>query len=157
MSMRAEVGCISSFELLTESTACGRGHRMAHRKWKDTKLQPSMLPGPAVPGCSLVSFHFLWAILYPQAVVVSEKLHIFHSFKRSINLQLVAKWKVLQGLMPLHCEHLLPTCDTVVSVYLKCISESPSYNSFMACIGGFTLAHHEAHSISRNQCQCNSS
>ena len=27
-----------------------------------------MLPGPAVPGCSLVSFHFLWAILCPQAV-----------------------------------------------------------------------------------------
>ena len=45
-------------------TACG--HRMAHRKWKETKQQPSMLPGPAVPGCSLVSFHFLWAILCPQ-------------------------------------------------------------------------------------------
>ena len=28
-----------------------------------------MLPGPAVPGCSLVSFHFLWAILCPQAVL----------------------------------------------------------------------------------------
>ena len=27
-----------------------------------------MLPGPAVPGCCLVSFHFLWAILCPQAV-----------------------------------------------------------------------------------------
>ena len=48
-------------------TACG--HRMAHRKWKDTKQQPSMLPGPAVPGSSLVSFHFLWAILCPQAVL----------------------------------------------------------------------------------------
>ena len=41
---------------------------MAHRKWKETKQQPSMLPGPAVPGCSLVSFHFLRAILCPQAV-----------------------------------------------------------------------------------------
>ena len=47
-------------------TACG--HRMAHRKWKETKQQPSLLPGPTVPGCSLVSFHFLWAILCPQAV-----------------------------------------------------------------------------------------
>ena len=28
-----------------------------------TKQQPSMLPGPAVPGCCLVSFHILWAIL----------------------------------------------------------------------------------------------
>ena len=33
-----------------------------------TKQQPSMLPGPAVPGSSLVSLHFLWAILCPQAV-----------------------------------------------------------------------------------------
>ena len=41
---------------------------MAHRKQKETKQQPSLLPGPAVPGCSLVSFHFLWAILCPQAV-----------------------------------------------------------------------------------------
>ena len=48
------------------STACGR--RMAHRKWKETKQLPIMLPGPAVPGFSLVSFHFLWANLCPQAV-----------------------------------------------------------------------------------------
>ena len=27
--------------------------RMAHRNWKETKQQPSMLPGPAVPGCCL--------------------------------------------------------------------------------------------------------
>ena len=39
------------------STACG--HRMDHRKWKETKQEPSMWPGPAVPGCSLFSFHFL--------------------------------------------------------------------------------------------------
>ena len=37
--------------------------RMAHRKWRETKQQPSMLPGPAVPDCCLVSFYFLWAIL----------------------------------------------------------------------------------------------
>ena len=53
-------------------TACG--HRMAHRKWKETKHQPSLLPGPSVPGCSLVSFHFLWAILCPQAVLKSYEL-----------------------------------------------------------------------------------
>ena len=41
----------------SDTTACG--HRMAHRKWKETKQQPCLLPGPAVPGCSLVSFHFL--------------------------------------------------------------------------------------------------
>ena len=30
---------------------------------KETKQQPSMLHGPAVPGSCLVSFHILWAIL----------------------------------------------------------------------------------------------
>ena len=46
----------------TASTACG--HRMANRKWKETK----QLPGNMLGNC-LVSFHFLWAILCPQAVV----------------------------------------------------------------------------------------
>ena len=32
---------------------------MSHRKGRETKQQPSMLPGPAVPGCCLVYFHFL--------------------------------------------------------------------------------------------------
>ena len=41
---------------------------MAHRKWKETKQKQSMLPGPAVPGSCLASFHFLLAILCPQAV-----------------------------------------------------------------------------------------
>ena len=36
-------------------------HSIEHRKWRETKQQPSMLPGPAVPGCCLVSFDFLWA------------------------------------------------------------------------------------------------
>ena len=32
---------------------------MSHRKRRETKQQPIMLPGPAVPGCCLVSFGFL--------------------------------------------------------------------------------------------------
>ena len=40
----------------------GRMGWMAHRKWKEIKLQPSMLAGPAVPGSCLASFHFRWAI-----------------------------------------------------------------------------------------------
>ena len=52
------------------STVCG--HRMAHRKWKETKKHPSMLPGPAVPGCYFISFHFLWAILWPHPVLVGR-------------------------------------------------------------------------------------
>ena len=41
---------------------------MAHRTWKETKQQPIMLPGQAVPGCSFISFHFLWAILCTQTL-----------------------------------------------------------------------------------------
>ena len=47
-------------------TACR--HRMAHRKWKEAKLQPGTAGPGNMLGCSLVSFHFLWAILCPQAV-----------------------------------------------------------------------------------------
>ena len=47
-------------------------HRMADRKWKETKQQPSMLAWPAVLGSSLISFHFLWAILCLQAVYLCE-------------------------------------------------------------------------------------
>jgi len=39
-----------------------------HSKWKETKQQPSMLPGPPVPGCCLVSFHFLWGNLSTHTV-----------------------------------------------------------------------------------------
>ena len=60
------MGVKNTSNLRTNYTACG--HKMAQRKWKETKQHPSLLPGPAVPGCSLVSFHFLWAILCPQAV-----------------------------------------------------------------------------------------
>ena len=35
---------------------------------EETKQHPSLLPGPAVPVCSLFSFHFLSAILCLQAV-----------------------------------------------------------------------------------------
>ena len=42
--------------------------RMAYRKWKEIKQQPSMLPVPTVPGSCLVPFHFLWAILSTRTV-----------------------------------------------------------------------------------------
>ena len=42
---------------------------MAHGKWKETKLQPGTAGPGNMLGCSLVSFHFLWAILCPQAVI----------------------------------------------------------------------------------------
>ena len=58
-------------------TACG--HRMAHRQWKETKLQPSLLSGPAVPGCSLLSFHFLWAIMYVRRLYIQPFPNIFEN------------------------------------------------------------------------------
>ena len=54
---------------LTYST--GRMGWMAHRKWEEIKQQPSMLPGPAVPGSCFASFHFRWAI-HPIRPVVFE-------------------------------------------------------------------------------------
>ena len=39
-----------------------------HRKWRETKQQPIILPGPAVPGCCLVSLHFLCYILCSRSV-----------------------------------------------------------------------------------------
>ena len=49
------------------STACGHG--MAYRKWKETKVHPGTAGPGNMLGCRLVSFHFLLAILCPQAVV----------------------------------------------------------------------------------------
>ena len=47
-------------------TVCG--HMMAHRKWKETKQQPGTAGPGNMLGCGLVSFHFLWAILWPHHV-----------------------------------------------------------------------------------------
>ena len=56
------------FILLPPLTACG--HRMAYRKWKETKVHPGTARPGNMLGCSLVSFYFLWAVLCPQAVLV---------------------------------------------------------------------------------------
>ena len=60
------------------STACG--HRMAHRKWKENKLQPGTAGPSNMLGCSLISFHFRWAILCPQAVQASATVPPLPSF-----------------------------------------------------------------------------
>ena len=44
---------------------------LPHMKWKETKQHPIMLPGPAAPGCCLVSFRILWAILSTSTVDIS--------------------------------------------------------------------------------------
>ena len=61
-------------------TACG--HRIANRKLKETKQLPIMLPGPAVPGCILVSLHFLWAYPCPQPVQVRQLSLFFQSHNK---------------------------------------------------------------------------
>ena len=43
-------------------TACG--HRMAHRKWKETKLQPGTAGPGNMLGCCLFYFHFLLGLFY---------------------------------------------------------------------------------------------
>ena len=69
---RVELRVKVRLELNVECT--GRMGWMAHRKWKKIKQQPSMLPGPAVPGSYLASFHFLWAIhpIRPVHLLYSE-------------------------------------------------------------------------------------
>ena len=50
---------------------------------EETEQQPSMLPAPAVPGCCLVSFHFLSAILSTSTVVsYAESSFIYHTSSR---------------------------------------------------------------------------
>ena len=54
---------------------------IAHRKWIETKQLPDTAGPGNMLGCCLTSFHFLWAILRPQAVVEnassSQKLNLF--------------------------------------------------------------------------------
>ena len=76
---------------------------MAHRKWKETNQQTSMLPGPAVPGCNLVSFNFLWAILCPQAVfdtpciTLTLYIKVTGALKREWELSLLGRETINRG------------------------------------------------------------
>ena len=55
-------------------------------KWRETKQQPSMLPGPAVPGCCLVSFCSLCDIHSIHRIIhisffrhcIFGRIHSFH-------------------------------------------------------------------------------
>ena len=61
------------------ATACG--HRITHRKWKETKLHPGTAgPGNRLGFC-IVSFHFLWAILCPQAVQRGINKHLKYTYE----------------------------------------------------------------------------
>ena len=50
---------------------------MSHRKQREMKQQPSMLPGPAVPGCCWISLHFLFGKLSTRTVL-QLKVHAQH-------------------------------------------------------------------------------
>ena len=62
---------ISLQEISSLSNCTVRVYTLPNRKWKETKQQPSMLPGPAVSDCYLVSFYFLWGKLSMRTVCVS--------------------------------------------------------------------------------------
>ena len=70
---------------------------LAHRKWKEIKQQPSMLPGPAVPISCLASFNFRWAIhpirpvVYISALATASKTSMDVSIIFDLNLELSGK------------------------------------------------------------------
>ena len=61
---------------------------MAHRKCKETKQQPSMLPVQAVPGSCLVSFHILRAIL-------STSVYSLDRVDLAVQMEQLAEWAAL--------------------------------------------------------------
>ena len=63
---------LTIYDTFAITTACR--HRMAHRKWKETKLQPGNMLG-----CCFVSFHFLWVIPCPQAVQGDPSTRVLYS------------------------------------------------------------------------------
>ena len=69
-----------SLTLRRFSPYTGRMGWMAHRKWKEIRLQPSMLPGPAVPGSCLASFHFRWDIHPIRPVYLGRHVETGNSF-----------------------------------------------------------------------------
>ena len=86
---------------------------MAHRKWKETKQLPRMLPGPAVPGCCLISFHFLWAILCPQAVGNIYLLYYNIQVRENHQLFSHARWPFQFCTMTLFVALAADRCDPI--------------------------------------------
>ena len=58
---------------MTEETSTEWMECMLHRKQRETKQQPSMPPGPAVPGCCSVSFHVPCDIHSIHSVILLSK------------------------------------------------------------------------------------
>ena len=91
-------------------SSTGRMGWMSHRKWKKTKEQPSMLPGPALPGCCLISFNFLWAI-HPIRPVQTQCLKVYRVIH--LPLRINGGTSSTQKLCPgqsLPSEHFAPFC-----------------------------------------------
>ena len=71
---------------------------MAHRKWKEIKQQPSMLPGPAVPGCCFSFFPF--PVGHPLHPPCTSQYMVF-PYEWKTYLRLIVN-KHLQGLKNNH-------------------------------------------------------
>ena len=73
-----------SWQLLRQRDSCGDGNLSTgrigwmERKWKESKQRASILPGPAVPGCCLISLHFLW-LSTPSALYNNKPLSLENS------------------------------------------------------------------------------
>ena len=98
-------------QLLTipvQSTVCG--HRFAHRKWKETKLQPGTGGPRNRLGCCFVSFHFLWAILCLQAVQTflgyGDKRDVFDPPSHFVPTCQLSSWNLLIPLLHSEIEPL---------------------------------------------------
>ena len=67
--VESDFGHFLEFSWFQFGTDSNKKSITTHRKWKETKLQPGTAGLGNMLGCCLLSFHFLWAILCPQAVL----------------------------------------------------------------------------------------
>ena len=87
-----------------------------------------MLPGPVLPGCSLVSFHFLWAILCPQAVGVSNHTPwVIHS------VMMFCSVFFLKSQLPLGLYNYCSISPTAGATCQKCFSKHHDWADAPEC------------------------
>ena len=60
--------------------ATGRLDRMSHRKWRETKQQPSSSRSGHQISCCSLSYHFLWDILSSRPVLVLREDTLTYNF-----------------------------------------------------------------------------
>ena len=61
---------------------------LPHRKWREFQQQPGTAGPGNMLGCCVISFHFLWAILCPQAVIWRESALFLHQLSSKISVEI---------------------------------------------------------------------